>query len=531
MRRFLAILLTAVLCLMPLAAFAEEGGDNVLTVFYNEDPETLDGQMTTEYYAVPLNIFDRLVECETVDGTATIVPGLAKEWTVSEDGLVWTFILNEGVLFHNGEELKADDVVYTVNRMMDPESLALNTDFYDMIKGAKARYEDTTGAITEVEGVVAIDEYTVQFTLEEPFAPFLANLATPGCSILNRKATEEAGDQFGIDPAVTVGTGPFIARTWELASEIFLEANPNYFKGAPKIDGVRYLIVPDQDTQRMLFETGQADVLDFSYAQSQLEYFRNDPAWADKMVSGPEAGLYFYVFNVEVEPLNDVNVRKALQMALDREAMVQALYNGEGAVINSFIPNGIPAHNENAPAIEYNPELAKEMLAAAGYPDGFELEIIQTADTPDTLAMNEIFQAYMAQIGVTVTITQTDLATYRALRAEGKLPSYRSVWWADFNDPDNFLYVFYSEKNSVVRGGNYANSEVHEMLETARTITDEDERIRLYQEAERIIVNEDAACIPLFQNDHLFCLSDRVENFKISWNGWSDMSYYSVSLK
>ncbi|MDR0929907.1 MAG: ABC transporter substrate-binding protein [Oscillospiraceae bacterium] len=529
MKRLIPLLLTLLLALTPMAALAEAEGDNVLTVFFTEDPESLEAQMTTEYYAIPLNAFDRLVECVTVDGQPAIVPGLAKSWDVSEDSLTWTFYLNEGVLFHNGEELKADDVVYTVNRMMNPETMAVNTDFFDMIKGAAAFYEDTTGTITEVEGVRALDDYTVEFTLEEPFGPFLANLATPGCSILNRKATEEAGDQFGIDPKLTIGTGPFVIESWDLASEIYLSANQNYFKGAPKIDGVRFLIVPDADTQRMLFENGEADVFDFTYAPSQLEYFRNSE-YADQIVSGPEAGLYFYLFNQNIAPLENVLVRKAMQLGLDRQAMLDTLYNGEGKVVNSFIPEGVLGHNPDAEVIEYNPERAKELLAEAGYPDGFELEIIQIADNPAILSMNEIFQYYMSQIGITVNITQSDEASYYARRTEGTLPSYRSVWWADFNDPDNFLYVFFSEKNSITRGSNYPNAEVHAMLEEARTMTDEAERIALYQQAEQIIVHEDAACIPLFQNNHVFCLSERVQNFQIAWNGWSDMSFYAVEL-
>ena len=218
-KRILAILLALMtaLTLMPAVGLAEAADNaNTLVLFLIDDPETLDGQLTTDSYTVALNCFDRLVECETNEaGEAVLVPGLAKSWEVSDDGLVYTFHLEQGVKFQNGADFTADDVVYTVNRMMNPKTLAKNTDFMDMIKGAKAFYEDTTGAVTGVEGVVALDDMTVQITLEAPFGSFLANIATPGCAIYDRETTEEAGDQFGVDPEKCVGTGPFRVVKWE----------------------------------------------------------------------------------------------------------------------------------------------------------------------------------------------------------------------------------------------------------------------------------------------------------------------------
>lgn len=504
-----------------------EISSKIINAVIVEDPSTADVQKTSEYYGVPLNIYDRLVECVTIDGKPQLVPGLAETWDVSQDGLVYTFHLVKGVKFHNGEELKADDVLYTINRMMNPDTAAVNVDFFNMIKGANTMFE---GNADTVEGVKVIDDYTVEITLEVPFAPFLANLATPGCSIYNRKATEAAGDKFGIDPALTIGTGPFIFSKWGMNEEIVLLKNPDYFKGAPKLDGVRFKIIPDPETQRMMFETGEIDVFDTSYARSQLAYFKTHPKYKDKIISGPEAGLYFYSFNVDVEPFNNVKVRKALQMAIDRQSMVDTMYDGEGKLVEAFIPDGTLGFNPNSPKIEYNPEKAKQLLAEAGYPNGFEMEIVQTADSPATLAMNEVVQSMFEQIGVKVNIKQVDSATYYGLRAEGKLPTYRSVWWADYNDPDNFLYTFFSERNAKIRSSNYLNPVVFAGLEKARTMIDQEERMKLYQELEQILVHEDAIIIPLFQMNHLFILNDNVQNFQLSWNGWSDMSYYNITL-
>lgn len=502
--------------------------DKVLRIATSDNPATLDGQKTSEYYREPLNMFDRLVEAVTVDGKPQLIPGLAKTWDVTEDGLTYTFHLEEGVKYHNGADFTADDVLYSIERMMNPATAAMNTDFYDMILGASEMYE---GEADHVEGVKVLDDYTVEITLEEPFAPFLANLATPGCSIFDRESTENAKDQFGIDPALTPGTGPFKIESWSVNEKLVLVKNEDYFKGAPQIDGYVVTVIPDAETQRMMFESGEIDVYDTSEARTQVPYFKSHEHYKDYLVSGPEAGLYFYVFNYQQEPYNNLKVRQALQMAIDRQAMVESMYDGEGMVLNTFLPQSVLGHNGAAKEIEYNPEKAKQLLEEAGYPNGFEMEIIQTANSPSILEMNEVAQSMWSQIGVKVKITQVDEATYYAMRAAGEIPVYRSVWWADYNDPDNFYYTFFSEKNAVVRSTCYQNAEVFKGLDKARTMVDQDERMKFYQEMDEIIVHEDAAILPLFQMNKIFVVSDRVKEFHVSWNGWSDMSFYDVVIE
>lgn len=503
-------------------------GNNVLHIPEKKEFPTVDCQKDTEFYVVPLNIYDRLVECEVVDGTATIVPGLAKDWDISDDGLVYTFHLRDDVKFHNGSDFTADDVVYTIERMMDPDTSALNTDFFSMIKGANAMLN---GEADSVEGAVALDDYTVEITLEVPFAPFLANLATPSCSIYDRDSTEAAGDQFGIDPAVTVGTGPFKMESWVLNDKITLVRNDDYFKGPAKVDGVELIQVPDENTQKLMYENGELDIVDLSSSTSQLAYFMNNEKYKDNLVTGPEAGNYFYAFNQSIKPMDDIRVRKAISMAIDRQTILDQMYNGAGHVVNSMLPDGVLG-SYDAQEIVYDPEGAKALLAEAGYADGCELEIYQkNTEAADALAMNQVVQSMLSEVGITVTIKQMDEAAFLAERREGNIGMTRAVWWADFNDPDNFLYTFFTEKNTKARSINHTNTDVFQWLEDARAMVDEEERMALYQKIDTTMVQDEVAVLPLYQMDHIVVVQDWVKDFHIPWNGWTDTPYYTVSIE
>lgn len=503
--------------------------DRMLKVAELVNPSTTDVQKNTEYYNVPLNIYDRLVEAETIEpGKSDLVPGLAEKWDISADGLVYTFHLRKGVKFHNGEELKADDVLFTFDRMLDPATKALNTDFLDMIAGAKDRMD---GKADSVSGLKVIDDYTIQITLEQPFAPFLANIATPAGSIYNRKAATAAGEQFGLDPKLTIGTGPFVFDSWTLNDQMVLVANKNYFKGAPKLDGVIIKIVPDAETQRMLFETGELDVFDCDNARSQIPYFEGSEKWKNQMVSGPRVGLHYYCINEGIKPLEDVRVRKALQMAIDRETLLEKLFYGKGVLANGIMPVGLVGHNPELEKITYDPAKAKTLLVEAGYPNGFDMVISQISDRPASLKMNEAVQSMLGDVGIKVEIQQMDEASWFATRKEGKLPCYYTDWSADFNDPDNFMYTFFYENNSVARSFNYINKDVSDRLVGARAMTVPEERYAEYQALEKKIVVEDAAWIPLFSLDHLFVVQPRVKNFQVSWNGWSSMPYRNITIE
>lgn len=496
-----------------------------LTVAQDTDPGTADVQLTTEEYFLPLNLYDRLVEAVTTGPLQSeLQPGLAEKWDVSADGLTYTFHLRQGVKFHNGDVLTADDVIYTFDRMLNPVTKALNTDFLDMIAGAPERMD---GTATSVSGLKKVDDNTLEITLAKPYAPFLANLATPAGSIYPKNYTETAGTDFGIKP---VGTGPFKLESWTPDSELVLAAFDDYFRGRPQFDSLIMKIVPEAQTMALMFRKGDLDVFDLDFGRSQIPEFKKDAEWKDHIVSGPRVGTYYLSINEKIAPFDNPKVREALMYAIDRQTLIDKLYYGTGIPAKGILAPGLAGYNADLPGFAYDPEKSKALLKEAGFESGFEMELTQTTDSPSTLNINEALQAMLAQVGIKAEIVQMDSAAWSGTRKEGKLGSYNTSWSADFNDPDNFIYTFFAPANSVARSWNYENKTVQDQLVQARTMTDMAARYKLYQEIENTIVYKDFAFVPLFHLEHLFVVQPKVQNFTPSWNGWSNMPYYGIEI-
>ena len=511
---------------------AEVKGVDVDTTGYlvaalNADIQTADVQKTSKDYEVPFNIFDRLVDVEVgTDGNSKIVPSLAESWDISDDGLEYTFHLRQGVKFHNGNDFTAEDVAYTFHRMLTVEG-GVNTEFIDQIKGAD---ELLAGETDTLEGVEVVDDYTIKVTLKEPFAGFLASISSPGVSIYDSEATEAAGDQFGMDPAVTVGTGPFEFSSWSFNNQLVLTRNEDYWKGASGLPGVVIKIIPDTETQSMMFESGELDILDLDYAADSVDRFTE--TYPDQIVQGPRVGIVYFTMNFNKEPFQDVRVRKAVQMLIDRQAILDALYGGRGQVEQGIFPHGLIGFNPDQEEIKYDPEAAKALLAEAGYADGFDMEIAADSSASDTMTMAlEIVSDQLAEVGIRAEIKNYDESTWLETRKSGELGSFISTWSADYNDPDNFIYTFFgNEEKTRIRSINYPDTEVMERVAKARTIVNEDERLAEYKALEEKLIHEDAAWVPMFSRLHLFAVSKRVQGFAPLWSGLSDQLFYNISL-
>ncbi len=513
-----------------LTAAAEEGSEKTLHIGWLADIQTMDVHKTTADYSIPINIYDRLFEIQlNDDGTTELVNSLVEDYSVSDDGLTYEFTLQDGVTFSDGTPLTANDVKYTfVRNLTLPESV--QTDFADIIEGAD---ELMDGTADDLSGITVTDDTHFTVTLSEPFAGFLYQLSTPSCSIYSESIVEAAGDDFGMDPAVTLGSGPYIVTSWEHDKEITLDANPNYWGEQPDVQHVVISIIPDASSMSMMFQSGELDILDCDLLDSSVVDATYKTAYADSIVTSNRLALTYFILNENIEPLNDVNVRKAIQMAIDRQTILDTVYSGDGNLEDGIFPSGLIGYSEeNQGWLEYDPDGAAALLEEAGYGDGFTMEISSDESaSPSVLLVLQIIQQNLADVGIDAEIVSYDEASWLDLRKSGEMCSFVATWTADYNDPDNFIYTFFgSEENTKLRSNNYYNTDVIDQVVATRAITDDEERLSEYAALEEQIVKEDAAWVPLFERTHLFVTGDNVLSFTPHWAGYSDFSFTGVTL-
>ena len=494
-----------------------------------DEPDTVDFQCTSIHYTVAQNVFNRLVGMENDDaGNAVILPELAERWELSDDHRSYTFHLREGVRFSNGSPLTSADVQYSFTRLLThPESC--NRDIADIIEGAAAL---EAGRADTLRGCEILDDLSFVITLTEPFEGFLASLSMPGASILDEETTRRAGARFGLEPEWTVGTGSFILRSWDAGKGMLLTANPDCWQGPPRCAGLDLRFMTDAEEIRLLFEQGGLDLLNLDDVGKAAEFFLHGDIYQDYLHTVHRVSTTYIALNEAVPPLDDVLVRRALQLALNRSLLLDASYIGRGFLENGIMPHGTYGFNPALPEIPYDPEGARAMLEDAGYPDGFTLTL--SASAASSLGEMTLLRACASlweKIGVHTVIETLPDSEFMRLRKSGALACYSATWTADFNDPDNFFYTFFGDaENTRFRSLCYQREEIMERVRRARTITDSGARIAEYRELERIIVQEDAAWIPLFSRIYTYVTSPRLEGFQSSWNGSVKNKYRDMSI-
>ena len=498
-------------------------------VAVEDEPDTVDFQCTSIHYTVAQNVFNRLVEMENDEnGKMQILPSLAESWELSDDGRTYTFHLRKDVAFSNGSPLTASDVQYTFTRLLThPDSC--NRDIVDGILGAEALMN---GTADHLEGLNILGEMDFSITLEYPFQAFLACLSMPAASILDQETTEEAGDRFGIDPDWTIGTGSFILWKWIPGEGLLLTANKDCWQGPPCCEGLDLRFVTDSKEIRRMFERGNIDVLDLDEVGNSAEFFLHGSAYQGRLFSVPRIGITYIALNEAIAPLNDVRVRKALQLSLNRDMLLSAIYGGRGSLENGIFPHGLYGYNPELPEIPYDPEEAMRLLAEAGYSDGLDLTVsVNSASTRWEMSVLRLAASTWSKIGIRARIDVIDESEFMRLRKSGQLACYTALWSADFNDPDNFIYTFFGNKeNTSFRSLCYPREDVMERIQNARAIVDPEERIREYQDLERIIVQEDAAWIPLYSRLRYYVTSKRLKGIQASWNGSVKNKYREMSI-
>ena len=537
-RNFIAILLLACMLLTGCSGVrragrgAEEGqsaAENDLLRLAEFEPDTLDPQCAVDNYTVAVNVFDRLVEVGTDEaGNNTLAPSLAESWTVSQDGLVYAFRLREGVAFSNGEPLTASDVRFTLTRLLtNPRSR--HPEIAARILGAG---EVLAGRATELSGIHVIDDLNLTVTLISPDAAFLASLTSPAASILSELATTRGGLLFGRSPEYTVGTGPFLLEEWDSGAKITLRANADCWSGAPLCGGISIRLVTDAEAQRRLFESGELDVLDLEGVGYGAEYYIRGDVYQDQLHKGVHVGMAFLALNEAIAPLDDVRVRRAMQLALDRETLLAAIAGGRGVVETGLFPCGMTGYDQTGSALTCDLEQARRLMNEAGYADGFNLKIsVPASGARANRELLALVAAMWAGIGVRANVVEIDAGVFAERRSSGTLACYCENWSAPYDDPAELFDTFFgSAESSRANSLCYSDEATMRRVREARGILNAARRMEEYRALEKKLVQEDAAWVPLFSPDHYYLTSERVRGFELPWNGGSDVCYRGVAL-
>ncbi|HXF83105.1 MAG TPA: ABC transporter substrate-binding protein [bacterium] len=447
------------------------------------------------------NMFDTLVRFRA-DSTQ-IEPSLAESWSVTQDGLVWTFRLRRGVKFHDGTPFNADAVVFTYARQIDKK--------HPYFPG-NAPYASFT--YQNVKSVTAVDPYTVRFTLSAPFAPFLTNMAMFSTSIVSPTAVKKWGKDFFKHP---VGTGPFKFVEWVQKDRITMEANRDYWAGRPCVDRLIIRGIPDNTVRLLEMERGGLHLMDQVNPPDYERIRRNNRL---VLFTGPGLNTGYIALNTEREPFNDVRVRRAVNMSVNKPALIRAFYAGVGQPAKNPMPPTIWGYNDAVKPYEYNPERARQLLAEAGYPNGITTELWWPnrarpyLTQPQKIA--EAIQQQLAKGGIRAKLVTYEWGTYLDKLSNGEHPMAIIGWIGDNGDPDNFLYVLLDKDNAVKGDANnyafYKSEAVHDLLIRAQRIGDQAARARLYRQAQEIIAR-DAPWVPLVHAARVGAYRREVQNF------------------
>ncbi|MBD8065843.1 ABC transporter substrate-binding protein [Devosia sp. PTR5] len=476
------LMATALALVAPMAPAQAQTPPNVLVVGQIAEPASLDPAVSTAAndFRIAVNMYDGLVRNKP--GTLEIEPALATDWAISDDGLEYTFNLREGVKFQDGTPFNADAVKFNFDRMLKEDSPYADTGPFPL-----------AFFFSSVENVDVVDDLTVKFTLNEPFAPFMSNLASPTGLIVSPAAVEKFGKDFGRNP---VGTGPFKFEEWQSNSRVVVSRNEDYWDGPAPLEAVIFRPITDANTRVAEMLSGGIDVL-LETPPDNLAQFRDDANYQVMEAVGPH--VWYVMLNAKDGPFADKKVRQAVNYALNKESLVNDVLQGTADVSAGPIPPAFNwAYNEDVQPYPYDPEKAKELLAEAGA-EGAKLTFLVTeggSGMLDPVPMGTAIQADLAAVGLDVEIKTYEWNTFLSEvnpGLEGKGDMAEMAWMT--SDPDTLPFLTLRTAAFPDEGGfnssYYSNPEVDELLDKARVSTDHDERADLYKQVQKI-VHDDA---------------------------------------
>ncbi len=482
-------------------------------------PSAFNPQLATDgaTYNVTRQIYNKLIEFKP--GETEIMPGLAESWTISKDNLSFTFKLRRNVKFHTTKDFtptrdfNADDVIFTFDRQR------LKTHPYNKVSGGSYEYFDSMDMGKLIKEIKKIDEYTVQFNLNRQEAPFLANIAMDFASIISKEYGDKmleakTPEKLDTNP---VGTGPYIFKSYQKDTMIRLEKNPTFFRGGVKLDKIVFLITVDSNVRTQKLRTGECQLI-AEPAPADLPALKT--AKNVKMYSRPGMNMGYLAFNVQKKPFDNVIVRRAISHAINKKALIDAIYLGNAEIAKNPIPPTIWSYNDAVKDYEYSPEKAKELLKQAGFEKGFETDIwtlpVARPYMPNGKKAGELMQADLAKIGIKAKLVTYDWPTYLEKSGKGEQSLLQMGWSGDNGDPDNFMYVLLA-CSGVEAGSNRSRwcfEPFDKLVTEAKQTTNLKKRVELYKKAQ-LLFKEQAPFIPLAHSVIYRAASTKLKNYKI----------------
>jgi dipeptide transport system substrate-binding protein len=526
-RSLLAIAVLALLASTPLSAktlvFCSEGSPENFYPGVNTTGTSFDANS---------QIYSRIVDFER--GTTKVIPGLAEKWDISPDGTVYTFHLRHGVKWQSNanfkptRDLNADDIIFAIDRQWKQDNP------YFKVTSANHSYFNDMGMPKLLKSVEKVDDYTVKITLNVPEAPFLSDLAMEYAGIQSKEYADamlKAGTPEKIDQE-PIGSGPFMLVQYQKDAIIRYKAFPQFWGGKAAIDDLIFAITPDASVRWAKLQKNECQVMPYPNP-ADLDAIRKDPNVT--VLEQPGLNIGYLAYNTTKKPFTDVRVRKAVNMAINKKAIIDAVYLSTGIAAINPIPPTMWSYNNSIKDDPYDPAAAKKLLAEAGYPDGFETDLwampVQRPYNPNAKRIAELMQADLAKVGIKAEIKTYEWGEYRKRAQAGEHQMAQLGWTGDNGDPDNFLNTLLGCDSAKTNGSNIAKfcyQPFEDLVQKAKHVSDQAERTKLYEQAQ-VVFKEQAPWFTIAHSVQLKPVRKEVIGFKLSPFGRH--TFYGVDMK
>ena len=486
------------------------------TVFHSAllgEPPHIDPQRMADFgsFTVTSQIYSTLT---ILDEKLQIMPYAAEKWTVSKDGLTWTFKLRDNLVFHNGRKADANDVKYSLSRLASPDSRSPSS--FLLLSDVVGFEAVNKQGEKELSGVRVVDPLTVEIRLQSPPKGDLATrLSHISMAIIAKEAVEAGGQNWA--ETQPIGTGPWKLKEWAHRSKVVYDAFPQYFGGKPKVDRLEMPIVPEAATQLAMYQNGELDVV--LVPLGDYPRLKADPRWSKEMKVWDRTQVQFLALNQRVyAPFKDVRVRQAFAQAIDKQKVINQVFHGLYIPAAGMLPPGIPGYDAQLKALPYDPARAKQLLAEAGFPDGKGLPPLPMAVNPvtgDYRMMAEPIAAMLKDtLGVNIEVQIQEFASFtQAMNRRDALASFMTGWSASTLDAAYFHELWLYGKSPLNRV-NYESAAFDKLIEQANGAPDRAQRIGFIKQADELIT-KDVPLIPVMYTRFVYLVSPKVKGLEM----------------